>query len=398
VTDTAATERLHAAADAARKAAGDEPLYGRLGYLGTAHAMATAIVDTKPVVGPADGAPIAYVGGLASPQTYDFLVAAAIDSVVASAHAVLVFRLHTDAGWSVVRETLPSGGIRYGIALVVGWPAPAVPVSAGCAATSGYCWANSGLNPHLPWTRNVVRFYVSTSHLPANGVTLVKTAIANLNAVTGFGADLAYGGLTTDTGPTAAHRFVVVWGSGCPTSGALACTVAGVQGAYHLVFQARTVVSASRYAADPSTSWWVGTLMHELGHAVGLAHFDGTYAGGYQLMRWAGGPNTIRPGDANGLRRLAPPGAVSASLRGVASGGRYDLVVRAANPGLGGVRDIRAQCLTAGGGWLVVGIVIGQFDGRAVDRTLAHVPAGSTCRAVVRSNDRAVTSAAVTLG
>jgi hypothetical protein len=157
-------------------------------------------------------------------------------------------------------------------------------------------------------------------------------------------------------------------------------------------------VTASRYAANPNTAWWVGTLMHEIGHAVGLAHFDGTYAGGYQLMRWAGGPNTIRPGDANGLRRIAPPGAVTASLRGVARGGGYDVVVRAANSGLGGVRSVRADCLGTDGAWHAVGAVSGWFDGRSVDRTLATVGAGSTCRAVVRSGDRVAVSTSVRLG
>jgi hypothetical protein len=396
--DPTATERLHTAADGYRHASGLETLYGRTGYLATARSIATSLVETQPITGPADSAPIAYLGGITAPDIYDAVITSAIDSVVQSANAVLAYRLHTDGGWAVVTKTLPGGSIRYGIALVVGWPAPFVPTTTGCANSSGYCWSTGGLNPHLSWTRNVVRWYLSTANLPANGQSLVKTAIANVNAVSGFGASLVYGGLTTDTTPTAAHRFVVVWGSGCTTAGSLACTVAGTQGTDRFVYQARTVVTASRYAANPNTAWWVGTLMHEIGHAVGLAHFDGTYAGGYQLMRWAGGPNTIRPGDANGLRRIAPPGAVTASLRGVARGGGYDVVVRAANSGLGGVRSVRADCLGTDGAWHAVGAVSGWFDGRSVDRTLATVGAGSTCRAVVRSGDRVAVSTSVRLG
>jgi hypothetical protein len=396
--DPTGTALLHARADDARRGAGLEPLYGRTSYFTAARNIATALIESDLVVGPSDSAPIAYVGGVSPSYMVDAVIAAAVDSVVDSATAVLSYPLHTDGGWSVVTAPLPGGSIRYGIALVVGWPAPPTPTTSGCAAASGYCWTTGGLNPHLPWTRNAVRWYLSTSHLPANGQSLVKSAIAGLNAVPGFGADLVYGGLTTDTAPTPSHRFVVVWGGGCPTANALACTVDGTQGSDKYVYQARTLVTASRYAANPSTTWWVGTLMHEMAHAIGLGHFDGTYAGGYQLMRWAGGPNTVRPGDANGLRRLAPAGPVSATIRAVPGGAKYTLFVRAANPGLGGIRAIRAECRDANGYWHTMGSLTGLFDGRAVDRAVAVVQAGTTCRAVVRSNDRVATTAPVTLG
>jgi hypothetical protein len=216
-----------------------------------------------------------------------------------------------------------------------------------------------------------------------------------LNRVPGLGADLVYGGRTADRVPTAAHRFLVLWGSGCTTANALACTVAGTQGTYHLVYQARTVVTAARYAANPDRAWWVGTLMHEIGHATGLGHFDGTYLGRGELMRWAGGPNTVEAGDANGLRRLAPPGRITASVRGRrTAGGARELVVRAANAGLGGLRSIRTDCLR-NGHWVTVATVSGRFDGVTAERVVGTVAGGSTCRAVVRSKAAAYTTAAV---
>src|SRR5205085_9732239 len=112
-----------------RRASGLETLYGRTGYLATARSIATSLVETQPIKGPADSAPIAYLGGVTAPDIYDSVVATAIDSVVQSANAVLAYRLHTDGGWAVVTKTLPSGSIRYGVALVVGWAAPFVPTT-----------------------------------------------------------------------------------------------------------------------------------------------------------------------------------------------------------------------------------------------------------------------------
>jgi hypothetical protein len=395
-TDTAGTGRLLAAANAARRAAGVESLFGRASYNATAVAMATAVVEARTVPTPTDGAPSVYAGGTAPEAEYDAAVDAAVANLVSTAHAVTTYALHTDAGVAVVREAV-AGGVRYGIALVVGWPPPPVATDTGCATTRGYCWSTRGLNPHLPWTRNQVKWYLSTAGLPTAGESLVKTAIATLNKVNGFGADLVYAGKATTTTPDAAHRFVVVWGSGCPTADALACTIDSTQGSDHFVYQARTIVTASRYAANPGTTWWVGTLMHEIAHASGLGHFNGTYGGTYQLMRWADGPNAVQHGDANGLRRLAASGIVTASLRAVRGGGTHALVVRASNSGLGGLRAMHTECRDASGTWRIVARLAGTWDGRTADRTLGSATSGQTCRAVVRSKARTVTTAAVTL-
>lgn len=393
--DATATGWLGTATAAARRAARRDALYPRPSYASAAQAIATALARGARVGLPADGAPAAYLAGVASEATFELQVRVTVDEVVQAANAVLGYPLHTDAGWSVVSAPLAGGLIRYGVALVVGWPDPAVATNTGCAV-NGYCWSTRGLNPHLPWTRNTVTWYLSTANLPAAGESLVTTALATLNRIPGLGADLVYGGRTTDRVPTAAHRFLVVWGSGCTTSMALACTLDGTQGTYRLIFQARTIVTASRYAANPDRTWWVGTLMHEIAHATGLGHFDGTYLGRGQLMRWAGGPNTVEAGDANGLRRLAPPGRVTASVRARSAGaGRYDLVVRAANAGLGGLRSIRTDCLR-NGHWVTVATVAGRFDGVSAERVVGRAAAGSTCRAVVRSKAAAYTTRSVT--
>lgn len=397
--DTAASLRLRDAADRSRRAGGQESLFRRSAYVTNATRIATAALAGNAVTPPGDDAPYTYVTGTATDLTYGTAVGGSIARVVDAAEEVLRYPLHTDGGWSVV-SSRADGRIRYAVALVVGWPAPAVSASRGCG--NGYCWSAGGLHPHLPWTRNTVKWYLSTSNLPAAGESLVKTAIARLNAVSGFGAHLVYGGRTTVTGPTATRRFVVVFGSGCSAPDALGCTITSSQGTYRLVFQAKSIVTLSRYRANPSPTWWVGTLMHEIAHGTGLGHFDATYNGSYQLMRSANGPDDIRSGDANGLRRLAPGGRVSATVTARPSlTGRYTLVVRTANSGLGGIRAVRTQCTDASGAWQTVGLVSGQFDTRATDRVVGSYdpPAGATraCRAIVRSKTGAYTTPGVTV-
>src|SRR3712207_9488269 len=109
------------------------------------------------------------------------------------------------------------------------------------------------------------------------------------------------------------------FGSGCSSSSALGCTITSSQGTYKFVFQAKSIITLSRYRANPDPTWWVGTLMHEIAHGTGLGHYDSTYSGSYQLMRSANGPDVIRGGDANGLRRVAPAGRISASPSAKAS-------------------------------------------------------------------------------
>ncbi|HWL35811.1 MAG TPA: hypothetical protein VNQ77_06435 [Frankiaceae bacterium] len=401
VADSAATARLHAAADRVRSAHGQQALFGRSAYAGHAKLIATATMNGLAPSAPGDDAPIAYLAGTATDGTYAASVDAAITAIVNAATAVLAYPLHTDGGWYVVTKRLTDGRIRYGAALVVGWPSPNVSRTSGCAS-GGYCWSNGGLNPHLPWTRNTVKWYLSTSGLPSAGESLVKAAIAKVNAVSRFGAHVVYGGRTTATGPTSTRRFVVVFGSGCSESTALGCTITSTQGTYKMVFQAKTIITMSRYRANPSTTWWTGTLMHEIGHAMGLGHFESTYGGTYQLMRSAHGPDYIKSGDMNGLRDVAPAGRLSASVTAKPrSTGGYTLVVRTANSGLGGVRAVRTQCTDANGAWQTTGLVSGTYDTRATNRTVGAFtpPRGATrsCRAIVRSKTAVMTTASITV-
>ena len=394
--DTTASARLHVLADETRGANGQEPLFTRSGYVTAATRMATALTEGTAVTPPGDNAPVSYRGGTTSEFWYDTVIESAMASVVSVATTVLAYPLHTDGGWSVVTRRLSDGTIRWGVALVVGWPNPNVTTPSGCS-TAGFCWTNGGLNPHLPWTRNTVKWYVSTSHLPAAGESLVKTAIANVNKVSKLGADIRYGGKTTATAPNSTHRFLIVWGS-CATASALACTTDSTQGAYRLIFQAKTSVSAARYAANPSPSWWIGTLMHEIGHGTGLGHFNGTYLGSYQLMRWADGPDVIKTGDANGLRRIALPGTISASTHWAPDG---TLTVHTASSSLGGIRSIRTQCTDAAGAVRTIATVTGTWDIRTATHTAGSFlpPLGSTrrCRAVVTSKVASYTTPSITI-
>lgn len=400
VADDSASAALHAAADDVRAANGLDALYLRSAYASNAKRIATAALTTTSIAGPGDDAPMVWVAGTATDLTYWASVTASIQSVVTAATGVLRYPLHTDGGWSVVTKRLADNRIRYGVALVVGWPTPHVSKSSGCSS-SGYCWSNGGLHPHLPWTRNTVKWYLSTSGLPAAGESLVKSAISKLNAISGLGADLRYGGKTSVTAPTSTRRFVIRFGSGCTSGSALGCTITSTQGTYRMVFEAETIVTLARYNANPSTTWWVGTLMHEIAHGTGLGHYDGAYAGTYQLMRSANGPDFVKSGDANGLRVVAPAGRVSASLTAKAATAGYALVVRTANSGLGGVRAIRTQCTDSAGTWKTVGLAAGTWDTRAASRTVGTYdpPAGATryCRAIVRSKTGVVTTSSVTV-
>ena len=398
-TDASLTARLRDVANESRRGYGRETFYARGTYLTSANRVTSALVQGQPAPRVPDGAPLSQLSGTSAPEWYEEQVNGGIDAVVYSARNVIAYPLHTDAGWSVRSVRLADGRIRWAVALVVGWPDPATTSNTGCAS-DGYCWSTRGLNPHLPWTRNTVTWYLSTSGLPSNGEALMKSAIATVNRVSGFGADVVYGGKTSSTTPNGTNRFLVVFGSGCASSSALGCTMAGTQGSYDLIYQAKVVVSRAKYDANPSTSLWTGTLVHEIAHGSGLSHYDGTYAGRYQLMRWAGGPNALQAGDLNGLRRMAPGGRVTASLRAVRHFGNADLVVLTTNSGLGGIRSITTQCLDANGAWQTIATVSGKFDGRGAERTVGNVStlSGSRqCRAIVRSKTAAVTSATITV-
>ena len=399
--DTTTTGRLRAAADAVRRNAGLETLFARAAYVTHATRIATAALNGQTVTPPGDDAPISYVSGTTTDVSYAGAVDGGIDAVVHAATTVLRYPLHTDGGWSVVTKRLADGRLRYGVALVVGWPNPTMSRRSGCS-TTGYCWSNGGLNPHLPWTRNTVKWYLSTANLPSAGESLVRTAIAKLNAVPGFGAHVVYGGRTTATAPTASRRFVVVFGSGCSTANALGCTITSSQGAYKMVFQAKSIVTLSRYRANPSTTWWVGTLMHEIAHGMGLGHYDAAYNGSYQLMRSANGPDFLRAGDVNGLRKVAPGGVVRATVAPRRSLLGWALAVRTTNSGLGGIRSITTQCTDSAGTYRTVKSISGTYDGRPAERTVGVTTAPTSwtryCRAVVRSKTRTYVSPRVAVG
>jgi hypothetical protein len=118
-------------------------------------------------------------------------------------------------------------------------------------------------------------------------------------------------------------------------------------------------------------------------------------------MRWAGGPNSLQAGDANGLRHLAPGGRVTASIRAVKSLSGWSFVVHTANSGLGGIRSIVTQCTKVDGTWETVGTATGRFDGKPGDRTVGSIGRvfgyTRTCRAIVRSKTATASSASVSV-
>jgi hypothetical protein len=68
---------------------------------------------------------------------------------------------------------------------------------------------------------------------------------------------------------------------------------------------ARVVICPSLYRY---ARWqWSATIRHELGHAAGLGHFDGTYRGSTQVMRSVNHAPvaSFKAGDVNGLKYLA---------------------------------------------------------------------------------------------
>lgn len=373
-----------------------DAVFGRASYVHAARGAALRLARGENVTAlDVDGAPAIWTGlTSADPQ---HAVRVAIREVVDRLDGFLRDDVYTDAGWAVATQPSRSG-TRIGVALVAGWPAPRTTSTQGCGA--GYCWSSRGVNPHLPWTRNQLGVFVSSAGLPSDGEAIVRAGIARLNQAPGLGADLVYGGRTADRADSRAHRFVVAFTGGCPTRRALACTDLRVHG-HDQVHGALVRVMRSRYLDRPDRELWIGTVAHELAHALGLGHYDKWVDGRRQLMYSGVGANTVQSGDATGLRRMAPPGRLSVTLRIV---GRtlatMQATVAVGADGLGGVRLVWVECTDVYGRWQSVAGVTGTFDIRYAGYALSWprgtgLPRSAQCRGRARSKAASAVSPAV---
>ncbi len=404
--DSSLTGVLHSAMDARRRAHGLDPLFSQSSYVAQAETMARTLANGGSVQQPADGTPASWVAWNVLAATVQSDTRDAAAELVDALDAVLRYPLHTDGGWAAAVANLGNGYARIAVTGLVGWARPNVGANAGCSG-SGYCWSARGLNPHLPWTRNRLPIHLSSAGAPAAADSLLKAAIARINAAPGLGADVVYGGRTSATDPGAGHRFLVQWRStsACGSS-ALGCTLNDTQGSYKLIFGSRITILSGRYYANPSTEQWVGTLTHELGHALGLGHYGGTYGGHYQLMKPSAGPHSPQSGDVNGLRTLDRAGSLAARLTPAATrfhgGSQARMTVRTRGTGLGGVRSVTIQCLDARGVLRTIARRTGAWDILGRDHVFTWtVGSGgaytSRCRALVTSKLARTYSASVTV-
>jgi hypothetical protein len=91
-------------------------------------------------------------------------------------------------------------------------------------------------------------------------------------------------------------------GTGGDTNGYTRSRLVAIAGKASMIQQSR-IVLCPNVAPDVLT----GTVLHELGHALGLGHLPTKYDGQYQVMYPVGLPGVTdyRAGDINGLRWLA---------------------------------------------------------------------------------------------
>jgi hypothetical protein len=405
-TDPVASGQLRAAFDEARTAAGFGPYFTRPNFQAAAVRDALALANGLDVTSGPDQGHGLIASGTASPDTVDRRISGMIGNLA----AVNQIADLTDGGWSVATRVVDANTIAIGMAVWDGVPQPPVGRSAGCTTTGGFCWRSYGLNVHLPWIRNRLRWYVSTSGLTTYRLRVARRALAMVNAIPGIGLDVAYGGRTTALGATTGRRFVLRWmttGRACGSTVPRACFRPGsVDGEYNSgTIQVRA--NAMR-ATSANLDDWTAVLAHELLHSLGLAHYDAVYSGHYQLMRSVAGALAPQLGDRRGADRMARPGRLSASLTlpsvAVPAGGTVVASVRTASDGLGGVRSISIECTDSGGVYRIRSTVSGVWD--IAPRTTSTpwtvsadetAPYTAMCRALVRSKGSSVTSAPATV-
>lgn len=186
------------------------------------------------------------------------------------------------------------------VALVGEAPAGAAAARpATSTATRGYNIEGTNL---LGVTPGRLAVYLDPKTVDASTVASVLTAATT--ELRGLGFPIRYAG----TGTPKLHAGLIDVTSntgGCTggdTNGYTRSRVVAIAGKAEMIQQSR-IVLCSTVASDVVT----GTVLHELGHALGLDHMPTKYEGQYQVMYPAGLPGLTdyRTGDVNGLRWLA---------------------------------------------------------------------------------------------
>ncbi|HEU5007928.1 MAG TPA: hypothetical protein VFT67_13210 [Jatrophihabitantaceae bacterium] len=177
---------------------------------------------------------------------------------------------------------------------------------AGASATPTTTTASRGYNIEgtnlLGVSPGPLRVWLDPKTVDASTVASVLTrATAELR---GLGFPIRYAG----TGTPKLHAGLIDVTSntgGCTggdSNGYTRSRLVAIAGKAEMIQQSR-IVLCSTVASDVIT----GTVLHELGHALGLDHMPTKYEGQYQVMYPYGLPGVTdyRTGDVNGLRWLA---------------------------------------------------------------------------------------------
>jgi hypothetical protein len=217
----------------------------------------------------------------------------------------------------------------------------------------------------------------------------IQAAANDLAGTTGGSYPVA-AGTTTSTDPAVGEILIVV-SSSSPCNGTanwIGCggpedTAMGPAGWVSMSGAIWLHPTLLNYSATTRQS----TVAHEIGHVLGLDHFDGTFEGSQQIMHSSVIPSaTYRSGDANGLRylyanRQTVPGAPTI---GTATAGNASATVRWTAPATTGgppITSYRVRPYVSGTGYLPEI----TFNSVATAQTITGLTNGTTYRFNVRA-------------